>query len=314
MIKILLTTLMTILVLTGCNGCISVPGVFKKHKADSLHSELNISKFKETAVIVPLSGAVSEEWAVDVEKALQNPRYDLVVLWIESPGGSVTETKLLTHRLKVFQKKYNKPIYVYSERILASGAYWVASTFEKIVVSPAGHVGSIGVYMVRKDYSGLYDMLRLKFHYIASDSAKVMGNDATPMTDQERAHWQMKIYELHVEFMNHVWAYRTSQLINAYKFRNLMNVTTRQDTMLVAGQFRRIANGVLYNSRYAISVGLIDGVMYFDEFIKALQAGGYATVTANGKDITEFYPFSARENRKRKMQQKVWEHLQTGQK
>ncbi|KKK49439.1 hypothetical protein LCGC14_3135070, partial [marine sediment metagenome] len=224
------------------------------------------------------------------EKALQNPRCSLVVLWIESPGGSVTETKLLTHKLKVLQKKYGKQIYVYSERILASGAYWVASAFEKIIISPAGRAGSIGVYMVREDYSDLYDMLGLKYHYIASDSTKVMGNPSDSMKDWERDYWQWSINLTHAAFMQHVWKYRAPQLIAAYKLRNMKNVITKQDTLMVAMQFRQIANGILYNSKYIITTGLIDGVMYFDEFIKTLQFDGFTVVTIDGKIITEFYP------------------------
>ena len=290
MIKILLVVI-TILALTGCNGCISVPWI-SNHKAGSLSAELSIPVQSKTAIIVPLSGVVSGNWAIDVENALKNPQCALVVLWIESPGGGVTETLLLTHKLKVFQKKYNKSIYVYSERILASGAYWVASTFEKIVISPAGHAGSIGVYMVRADYSDLYDMLGLKYHYIASDSTKVMGNNATPMKDWERDYWQWAISSIHNVFMNHVWTYRSTQLINAYKFRNLVGVKTRQDTLSAANQFRQIANGSLYNAKYSVLAGLVDEVMYFDEFMEVLQSNGYITMTIKGKVIDDFYPFS----------------------
>ncbi len=303
-----LSIFIIILMMTGCSGCISIPGILK-HKTDSLNVELHIAK--PTATIIPLFGKVSEEWAIDVEKALQNSRCSLVVLWIESPGGSVTETILLTHKLKVFQKKYNKQIYVYSERILASGAYWVASAFEKIIISPAGRTGSIGVYMVRADYSDLYDKLGLKYHYIASDSTKVMGNDATPMEKWERDYWQWSINTIHASFMEHIWNYRSTQLIASYKHRNLKSVKTAQDTLLVANQFRLIANGMLYGSALALHAGLIDGVMYFDEFVKVLQSNGFVIVTLEGEIITEFYPFSSeKDSTKEEMAQEIWDHLQ----
>ena len=297
-----------------CPGCIGIPGILK-HKADSLNVELCVLKpIKKAAIIVPLFGVVSEKWAIDVEKALQNPQCSLVVLWIESPGGSVTETKLLTHKLIVFQKKYNKPVYVYSEKILASGAYWVASTFEKIIISPAGYAGSIGVYMERPDYSELYDKLGLKYYYIVSDSTKVMGNSAIPMKDWEREHWQWTINSAHIAFMSHIWTYRLTQLIDAYKFRNKMDVKTYQDTLLVASQFKQIANGILYSPKYALLAGLVDNVMYFDEFMRILQSSGFTTITIDGKVITEFYPSSDKENSEKKLKQEVWNHLQAKQK
>ena len=304
-----------IAIFIGCTGCMHIPGI-SRSGADSLNVETRISASTKTAVVVPLFGIVSENWAIDVEKALQNPRYNLVVLWIESPGGGVTETKILTHKLKTFQKKYNKPIYVYSERILASGAYWAAAAFEKIIISPAGYAGSIGVYMVRADFTKFYDKLGVKYNYIASDSTKVMGNSATSMEDWEREYWQWSIDVIHITFMNHVWKCRLAQLIAAYEFRNLRDVRTRQDTLSVAQQFKQIANGLLYNAEYSILTGLVDNVMYFDEFVKTLQKDGYIVVTSKGKIITEFYPFSSKENSEKiaKMQQEIWDHLQVKQK
>ena len=306
MIKILLA-LMLIMVFSGCPGCISIPGL-SGNSFDVIKAELSIPIQPKTAIIIPLFGEVSEKWAVDVEKALRNSRCSLVVLWIESPGGGVTETKILTHKLQALQEKYNKQIYVYSERILASGAYWVASTFNKIIISPAGHTGSIGVYMVRVDYSGLYDMLGLKYHYIASDSTKVMGNNSTPMKDWERGYWQWVIDLTHRAFMNHVWVHRSTQLINSYKFRNWAAVKTAQDTLQVANQFRQIANGLLYNAEYAMSFGLIDGVMYFDDFVGALREDGYEVITIKGKVIDDFYP----SNDETKTEQKALNYLQAG--
>lgn len=313
LIRILLI-LMLIGVFSGCSGCVNIPGLFSGNSFDVIHAELSAPVLTKTAIIVPLFGEVSEKWAVDVEKALKNPQCSLVVLWIESSGGSVIETKILTHKLQAYQKKYKKLIYIYSERILASGAYWVASTFDKIIISPAGYTGSIGVYMVRTDYSGLYDMLGLKYHYIVSDSTKVMGNNSTPMKDWERDYWQWRIAEVHTAFMNHIWAHRSTHLINSYKFRNRMIVKTYQDTLLVWYQFRQIANGLLYTDEYAMSFGLIDGVMYFDDFVAALQEDGYIVITIKGKVIDNFYPFNNKDNLKKKQEQEVWDHLQVDQK
>ena len=308
-IRILLT-LMLIAVFSGCSGCIGIPGFLSGNSFDVVNTELSVPTQTKTAIVVPLFGKVSEKWAVDVEKALQNSRCSLVVLWIESPGGSVIGTRILTHKLQALQKKYNKLIYVYSERILASGAYWVASTFDKIIISPTGYTGSIGVYMIRTDYSGLYDMLGLKYHYIASDSTKVMGNNSTPMKDWERDYWQWRINIAHATFMNHIWKYRSTQLINSYKFRNWMVVKTAQDTLQVANQFRQIANGLLYDAEYAMSYGLIDGVMYFDDFVAALQSDGFIVITTEGKVIDDFYPFNDKKGLKKKLKQEVWDHPQ----
>lgn len=302
LIKIL-CVLILIPVIIGCTGCFGI----SSHQADSLNVEMTTLKSSKTAVIVPLFGEVSEKWAIDVETALQNPQYNLVVLWIESPGGGVVETLLLTHKLKVLQKKYNKQIYIYSEKILASGAYWVASAFSRIIVSPVSRTGSIGVYMVRADFSELYDKFGIKYHYIASDSTKVMGNSSMPMKDWEKDHWQKSVAATHYTFMLHVWKNRTTQLINAYQFRNMRSVITRADSIAVWKEFRLIANGIVYSSKYAALAGLVDGILYFDEFVNELESKGFIVVTIEGKVIDDFYPFNGKENSAKEVKQEIWE-------
>jgi ClpP class serine protease len=150
----------------------------------------------------------------------------------------------------------------------------------------------------------------VKYYFIASDSTKVMGNSATPMQNWEMQYWQWSINSAHNEFMRHVWSYRATQLINTYEFRNSVEVITAQDSMLVAEQFRLIANGMLYSAKYALRAGLIDDIMYFDDFITALHLNRYIIYTADGKVISDFYPFSSKESLKEKMKQEVWDHLQ----
>ena len=87
LIKIL-CVLILIPVIIGCTGCFGI----SSHQADSLNVEMTTLKSSKTAVIVPLFGEVSEKWTIDVETALQNPQSNLVVLWIERPGGGVEET------------------------------------------------------------------------------------------------------------------------------------------------------------------------------------------------------------------------------
>lgn len=279
------------IVLLAMTLCFMVVGCTTPEFSTDIDSTMvEIAQPPKTAVVIKFSGIVSEDWAVDFEKAISNPKYNLIVLWIESPGGKLATTKLLSHKLKAYQKKYDKPVYVYSERLLASGAYWVASTFDSIYISPAGYTGSIGVYMLRIGAREFYKKWGLTLHFIASDSTKVMGNDASEMKDWERKYWQWLIDIAHVEFMNYVWRHRKVQLCNSYKILQRHNVSTMEDTIMVAAQFRQIANGLLYDNKFAYRFGLVDGVMYFDNFIKMLQTGGYTIITTNGEIIKDFYP------------------------
>lgn len=279
------TVLLTIALCFICTGCMA-----PKLSTTIDSTIVEMVKPLKTAVVIKFSGTVSEDWAADFEKAISDSKYDLVVLWIESPGGGLATTKLLSHKLEVYQKKYDKPVYIYSERQLASGAYWIASAFDSIYVSPAGYTGSIGVYMLRIDAREFYKKWGVTLHYIASDSTKIMGNDASEMKDWERKYWQWHIDVAHANFMNHVWKHRKVQLCTSYKMLKLRSVSTMKDTIMVADHFRQIANGLSYDSKLAYILGLIDGYMYFDEFVAMLQNRGYIVETADGEIIEDFYP------------------------
>lgn len=277
--------------------CFIIPGcIAPKLSTDIDSTVIEMIKPSKTAVVIKFSGIVSEDWATDFEKAISGPKYDLVVLWIESLGGGLATTKLLSHKLEVYQKKYDKPVYIYSERQLASGAYWIASAFDSIYISPAGYTGSIGVYMLRIDAREFYKKWGLTLHYIASDSTKIMGNGASEMKDWEREYWQWHIDVAHANFMSHVWKHRKVQLCTSYKVLKLRSVSTMKDTIMVADHFRQVANGLAYDSKLAYTLGLIDGYMYFDEFVAMLQNRGYTVKTVKGEIIEDFYPIAVKKN------------------
>lgn len=311
MIKTFTIICALIFMLTGCQGCF-LPGIGQQ-KVGPNFTELNKVKPVKTAVIVPLWGTVSEEWAIDVEKALKNPKNDLIVLKIESPGGSVSETILLLRKISFYQKKYNKQICIYSEKLLASGAYWVASTFKPVIMSPIGYAGSIGVYIERTDYSERLKKLGIRIYLIASDSTKISGHSSVPMNEKTLKNLQKSVNNTHRLFMQYIWHYRAPQLISAYKTRNwpFGKVKTFQDTILVQQQFRQIANGSVYPAQEALKYGLVDGVVFFDTFIKNLQMKGYTTVLLNGQLIKDFYPMTEHEwIEKQKVTKYIKERLQ----
>lgn len=309
MIKTFATILVLILMLMGCQGCF-IPGIGKQKINLSL-AEMSAPEPTKTAVIVPLWGNVSEQWAIDIEKALKNPKNDLVVLKIESPGGSVGETIALLRKILKYQHRYdNKPIQIYSSWLLASGAYWIAAAFKPIIVSPLSYSGSIGVYIERKDFSEYYEKKGLKFNLIASDSAKIVGHFSVPMSDKERATLQQSVNYIYIKFLNHIWDHRSSQLLVSYAMVNFP-FSSIFDTVAAKMQFQLVANGAIHNSHIARRYGLVDQVLFFDKFIENLHIDGYATVLLNGKVIIDFLPMTKKDWKEQtKVKTYIRHHLQ----
>ncbi len=100
--------------------------------------------FRYANLFTQISGATSYEiLAQDLNVALENPAIKAIVLDIDSPGGEVNGVSELAGM--IFQARGRKPIVAYASGDAASGAYWIASAADKIVVSETSALGSIGV-------------------------------------------------------------------------------------------------------------------------------------------------------------------------
>jgi signal peptide peptidase SppA len=97
-----------------------------------------------------ISGAVDvEALAGELNMALENPDIEGIILHIDSPGGEVSGTSDLARM--VAEGRSRKKIYAYVQGSAASGAYWLASSADKIYMADTAMVGSIGVVMGYRD-------------------------------------------------------------------------------------------------------------------------------------------------------------------
>ena len=70
---------------------------------------------------------------------------NILIVSINSPGGTVSASNELYNYFNNFRKKSNAKIYFHSSEMLASGAYWSSLAGEKIYANYGAIVGSIGV-------------------------------------------------------------------------------------------------------------------------------------------------------------------------
>ena len=70
---------------------------------------------------------------------------EVIILSINSPGGTVSASKNFYETIKNFKKKNNAEVVFYTNELLASGAYWAASSGDKIYANYGSIIGSIGV-------------------------------------------------------------------------------------------------------------------------------------------------------------------------
>ena len=88
---------------------------------------------------------INPEYVKKSLKNLEELNPQIVIIRINSPGGTVTATAGLEKIFKKFKNKTKSKIYFYTDEILASGGYWVSTSGDKIFTNYGSIIGSIGV-------------------------------------------------------------------------------------------------------------------------------------------------------------------------
>lgn len=113
--------------------------------------------FRRANLFTELSGATStEQFARDFQAAIDDPAVSAVIPYISSPGGEASGVNEVAKA--IFGARGKKPIVAYVSDMAASGAYWIASAADKIVIDDAAILGSIGVvtrYVKNPDRPGV---------------------------------------------------------------------------------------------------------------------------------------------------------------
>jgi signal peptide peptidase SppA len=125
-----------------------------------------------------------------------------VVLDIDSPGGSVYgvhETFLAIRELDAV-----KPVTAVVTALAASAGYWLATAARRIVITPSGDAGSIGVYGVHQDRTAFWTAKGVVHTVIAAGAHKTDGLDVVPLTDDSKARLQRLCDAKYAQFIGDV--------------------------------------------------------------------------------------------------------------
>lgn len=79
------------------------------------------------------------------ECELADNRVKGIILHVDTPGGTATDSATIYHLLQSYKERYKVPVYAYVDGICASGGMYICSAADQIFSSPAGVIGSVGV-------------------------------------------------------------------------------------------------------------------------------------------------------------------------
>jgi protease-4 len=117
---------------------------------------------------------------------LAGNRVKAILLYINTPGGTVDDSDDIYRLLMEYKKKYQIPIYAYVDGMCASGGMYVASAADKIFASPSSVIGSVGVILGPAfNFSGLMDKYGVQAMTITQGKDKDMLNPFRPWVPGE---------------------------------------------------------------------------------------------------------------------------------
>ena len=176
----------------------------------------NLNKVNENQIlIIPIIGEISnsnsnsflssntvssESIIQSIEKAKETDNIKAVIFDINSPGGTVLASKEIADAVK----KLNKPNVALIRDVGASGAYWIASSSNKIVADPLSITGSIGVISSYLQFSDLLNKYGITYERLVSGVYKDAGTPYKELTPEERNIIQSKLDKIDQVFLNQV--------------------------------------------------------------------------------------------------------------
>jgi protease-4 len=147
-----------------------------------------------------LSGA--ESVVEQLEAAAGSGQVKAIVLRIDSPGGDAVASDLVWRAVKKAREK--KPVIASMGDLAASGGYLVAVGAERILAEPSTLTGSIGVFVLKPDLSGLLEKLSIHRHVQSRGKNADIASVARPWTAEERALVEKQVDSVYASFLDRV--------------------------------------------------------------------------------------------------------------
>lgn len=120
------------------------------------------------------------------EGDFKDNRVKALVLYINSPGGTVFDSDSIYRAIKEYKERYKIPVYAYVDGLCASGAVYIASAADHVSASGTSIIGSVGVILQPFfNFSDLMEKHGVKAKTITAGKGKDMMNATRPWVEGE---------------------------------------------------------------------------------------------------------------------------------
>ncbi|QUB50534.1 signal peptide peptidase SppA [Prevotella nigrescens] len=228
----------------------------KMVKADKNGNEIAVYYAYGDIVDAPVSGTslsqhniVGKDVCKDLKELMDDDDVKAVVIRVNSGGGSAFASEQMWHQIMELKKV--KPVVVSMGGYAASGGYYMSVPANWIVAEPTTITGSIGIFGMFPDFSGLAsEKLGIKFDEVKTNKNGTFLSPMRPLTPDE-----MRMLQVYID-----------RGYNTFKDR------VAQGRKLTMQQVETIAQGHVYTGEDALKIKLVDELGGLDKAVlKAVQ-------------------------------------------
>ncbi|MBF1480893.1 MAG: signal peptide peptidase SppA [Prevotella pallens] len=188
---------------------------------------------------------VGKDVCSDLKELMDEDDVKAVVIRVNSGGGSAFASEQMWHQIMELKKV--KPVVVSMGGYAASGGYYMSVPANWIVAEPTTITGSIGIFGMFPDFSGLAsEKLGIKFDEVKTNKNGTFGSTMRPLTPDEIRMLQVYIDRGYTTFKNRV----------------------AQGRNLTMAQVEAIAQGHVYTGEDALKIKLVDELGGLDKAVK----------------------------------------------
>jgi protease-4 len=143
-----------------------------------------------------------DRFAAELRELRKDDDVKVVVLRVNSPGGSAYASEEIQHEIIALKAK--KPVIVSMGNYAASGGYWVSTYADHIFAEPNTLTGSIGVFGMFLDIQKLGNDFGITWDTAKTGAYADFETDSRPKTPQELALAQGRVDNLYGKFLDKV--------------------------------------------------------------------------------------------------------------
>jgi signal peptide peptidase SppA len=194
----------------------------------------------------------TQQFAKDFRAFDASPGIGTIVVWIDSPGGTVSGTMEAADAIFAARKRGQTRTISVVDPMMASAATWIGTAAKEVVITPSGEAGSIGVISMYEDWSAALEKMGISIAVVRTPAKKARFTGVESLTPEMQEHMQRRNEQAYAQFVGAV---------------------SRNRSVSTSSVVAKFGNGEMLSASEARAAGLVDAIAPLHEVIDDAAAG-----------------------------------------